>query len=446
MSLFQEVATHFLSEAPKQGQAPTVFELMCAASKAVDLLEGRSVRHGMRVAAIAGWLGQDLPTAERDELLYAGLLHDVGLIDIATQMAQLVPKSVSEKQLFYAHALLNNRIARSSVPLSDNVMHLLQSHTVKASGWLEALQVPGKSIREILRHHHELFDGSGYPDGLAGEAIPLGARILALADAVEAILQETPGMVGRQQALEAFLATDHPVFDPALLARLKPMIDDYPFLRRLFSNELDEWLTGCISYPGHLSSWGLLETARVLGKIPDRLMPKYRDGHSEAVARLAVSMAQAIGTPPEQLGELALAGLLNDIGLMGVPVPILLKPGPLTHDERVAVENHSRYSEEILKHISGFHHIAGWVSEHHERLNGSGYPSQLKGNAISVAGRILGLADVLQAMTSPRPYRSLVFPIMEALPVMAQSRYRLYDSRLFSVLKQAAFSLQPVSA
>lgn len=148
-------------------------------------------------------------------------------------------------------------------------------------------------------------------------------------------------------------------------------------------------------------SWG---TLRALARTVDT-KSKWTMGHSERVASVARDIGQAMGLAENELELLYRGGLLHDIGKIGVPASILDKPGPLTAEERAVVQEHVRYGIRILEPIEAFKSVLPMVWEHHEWINGNGYPRGLAGDAISLYGRILAVADVFDSMTSARPYR-----------------------------------------
>ena len=132
----------------------------------------------------------------------------------------------------------------------------------------------------------------------------------------------------------------------------------------------------------------------------------YTSGHSEMVSRYASHLARRTGYEDEFVEAIRIAGLLHDAGKIGVPEEILLKKGSLTSAEYDVIKGHVAMSERIIEPLQLSELIRRAVSEHHERLDGSGYPRGLKGDQISVAGRLLAIADAFDAMTSDRVYRS----------------------------------------
>jgi HD-GYP domain-containing protein (c-di-GMP phosphodiesterase class II) len=131
----------------------------------------------------------------------------------------------------------------------------------------------------------------------------------------------------------------------------------------------------------------------------------YTSGHSERVARIAVRLGEALGMSSHQRGDLYLMGLLHDIGKIGVEDVVLKKPGRLTPEEYNQIQAHVRIGVRILADLKKLHHLLPGVAYHHEKLDGSGYPNGLVGDAIPLAARILAVADAFDAMSSTRPYR-----------------------------------------
>lgn len=155
--------------------------------------------------------------------------------------------------------------------------------------------------------------------------------------------------------------------------------------------------------------------------------------HSARVAIFSRDIAQAMGISEEEQGRIHLAGLLHDVGKVGVPDEILLKPGRLDDDERAAMERHARLSAEALQGIPGFGDLVRTVYAHHERIDGSGYPEGTDGEALPIGARILGVADTFEALTSDRPYRK-GRSVIEALDVFDRES-ELFDPVVVEALR-----------
>lgn len=132
----------------------------------------------------------------------------------------------------------------------------------------------------------------------------------------------------------------------------------------------------------------------------------YTAGHSERVTKLAVAIGRKMGLGEKQLHDLELASLFHDIGKIGIPDNILLKPGMLSDDEFKKIKRHPLLGARILKNIDYLAAARPAILHHHERYDGDGYPNGIKGTAIPLGARIIAVADSYDAMISDRPYRS----------------------------------------
>jgi HD-GYP domain-containing protein (c-di-GMP phosphodiesterase class II) len=134
-------------------------------------------------------------------------------------------------------------------------------------------------------------------------------------------------------------------------------------------------------------------------------------GHSQRVAALAGDIAAELGLDPDTVGHVQVAGRLHDIGNVAVSEPLMLKPAPLTPQEFEGVRDHVRIGVQILTPIKHLAPALPYVRDHHEHWDGTGYPSGLAGEAISIGGRILAVADAFVAVTSGRAYFHALTPV-----------------------------------
>jgi putative two-component system response regulator len=143
----------------------------------------------------------------------------------------------------------------------------------------------------------------------------------------------------------------------------------------------------------------------------------YTRDHSERLATSAVALGVAVGLSDEQVGALRIAGIVHDVGKVVVPDAILLKPGPLTPEEAAIMRKHPAEGERICSPLKSFRRVLPIIRHHHERMDGSGYPDGLRGNAIPLSARILQVVDIYDALTTDRPYR-LAFTPSQALATL----------------------------
>ena len=132
---------------------------------------------------------------------------------------------------------------------------------------------------------------------------------------------------------------------------------------------------------------------------------KYTSGHSQRVAEISVAIAREMGLSRQDINKIRLAGLIHDIGKIGVRASVLNKPGRLNDDEYQHIKTHSEIGEHILTPIVEDEQILKTVRHHHERYDGTGYPDGLSGEQIPLGAKILAVADAYDAITSERPYR-----------------------------------------
>lgn len=154
---------------------------------------------------------------------------------------------------------------------------------------------------------------------------------------------------------------------------------------------------------------GLDRIARAFAEIIDAKSP-YTYRHSSRVAELARGIGREMGADAATDRLLYRSGLLHDIGKLGVSSSILDKPGRLTDDERAAIELHPLYSWQILSRVGAFSGFARIAAEHHEKLDGSGYPWGVTAADLPRESRILAVADIYEALTADRPYRAGLTP------------------------------------
>jgi putative nucleotidyltransferase with HDIG domain len=153
----------------------------------------------------------------------------------------------------------------------------------------------------------------------------------------------------------------------------------------------------------------------------------YTAGHQLRAANLACAIAMEMGLPQDKIEGLRMAGSIHDIGKLSIPAEILSKPTKLTNIEFSLIKEHSQIGYEMLKDVESPWPLAQIVYQHHERIDGSGYPRNLKGDEILMEARIMAVADVVEAMASHRPYRpSLGMDV--ALAEIEKNKGTIYDN------------------
>jgi HD-GYP domain-containing protein (c-di-GMP phosphodiesterase class II) len=160
----------------------------------------------------------------------------------------------------------------------------------------------------------------------------------------------------------------------------------------------------------------------------------YTANHQQRVARLCLEIGKYLALPSSQLKGLQMAALIHDIGKLGIPSEILSKPGKLNPTELALIKAHPMIGYEMIKNIEFPWPIAKIVLQHHERMNGTGYPNKLRKDEITLEARILAVADVVEAMASHRPYRPAL-GLQIALEEIEQNQITLYDPNVVDACK-----------
>ena len=145
----------------------------------------------------------------------------------------------------------------------------------------------------------------------------------------------------------------------------------------------------------------------------------YTEGHCDRLSKYSVALGEKLGLPEDLRVALRRGGLVHDIGKLAVPESILLKPGPLTPEERKIMQQHTLVGERICSPLRSFRHVLPIIRHHHEKQDGSGYPDGLKGDQIPLTARILQVTDIYDALSTDRPYRKAL-PLEKAFAIMRE--------------------------
>jgi putative nucleotidyltransferase with HDIG domain len=169
----------------------------------------------------------------------------------------------------------------------------------------------------------------------------------------------------------------------------------------------------------------------------------YTKGHSQNVANLAEDFSRFLGYDKEFLNRIYWAGMVHDVGKIIIPQDILNKPGKLTYEEYELIKNHPVYSFEVLNEIDNLKDISYIVKHHHERIDGKGYPDNLKDKEIPIESKILCLVDTWDAMTRNRSYRKAL-SIDSAKKELIKNKNKQFDSKLVDYFLEYIKSNEPL--
>jgi HD-GYP domain-containing protein (c-di-GMP phosphodiesterase class II) len=413
-------------------------EIVAALSHALDLTEGQPVGHSQRTCLIgleiADRLGLD--AEDRHALFYAILLKDAGCSSSAARICELfgaddraVKRHLTAIDWTDKGALLR-WIARDAAPgasgfaRAGQMLRALRGIAAEARAMSDArcdrgarvvamLGCPPAAV-EAVQTLGEHWDGRGQPRGLRGEQIPILARIAGLAQTVE-VFHASAGVAA---AVDVARARRGRWFDPRVVDAFLSIGPD-ELLWRLLPEDA---LIGAISAlePPELAIGAdedaLDRIAEAFAGVIDAKTP-FTARHSFGVAYLAELIGRETGASPQEQRTLRRAGLLHDVGKLGVSNAILDKPDRLTDAEFAEVRRHPLHSERILSQVRAFADVAPIAAAHHERLDGRGYHRGRTADELTPAMRALAVADVYEALTADRPYRSALDP-REAIAIL----------------------------
>jgi putative nucleotidyltransferase with HDIG domain len=397
-----------------------------ALSHALDIAEGQPPGHAVRSCLIGMRLAAelDLDAAERSDLFYALLLKDAGCSANANRMAALFATDdraakASSKLVDWtdrrAALLWSLRTAAPGAGLRRRVQTL---RAVRAEGevtrsFMQARCDRGAEIARMLflseqtaagiRSLDEHWDGRGMPDGLRGEQIPLAARIACIAQSIEAFharggVSAARNMVRRRRGRW---------FDPHLVDTFLGFCGERDFWAALEAPDVSRWEPANLAI--NADEARLDRIAEAFARVIDAKSP-FTARHSQRVAEIAEAIATVLGFDEEERRTLRRAALLHDIGKLAISNRILDKPGKLSEEEFRAIQTHPVHTLEILRRAPCFAALADLAANHHEKLDGSGYPRSLSGSDLDLAMRVLAVADVYEALTADRPYRGPLTP------------------------------------
>jgi HD-GYP domain-containing protein (c-di-GMP phosphodiesterase class II) len=436
-----------------------IAELLSALSHALDLTEGAPVGHTLRSCMIAMRLADEmgLSASDRTALYYAMLLKDAGCSSNAARITALfgVDDHIVKPRMKVVDA--NHRI-RLAVETFRNVKG--DGGVWQRIGYMLGIARTGNATRELItircergasiartmgfpeatcaaiRSLDEHWNGQGHPDGLRGSAIPLLARIANLAQTVDVFV----GARGIADTMQMIRDRRKTWFDPQLCDRVLRWHADAEWWRWLRESAPEMAVTAMEPTPGQglATARGLDLVAQAFADIVDAKSPfTYR--HSTNVARWARAIGSQFFTDDDRLRRLERAGLLHDIGKLGVSNTILDKAGALTPDERATMQHHPFQTWEILRRVRGFSEFAKLAALHHEKLDGSGYPWGVRGDELSLDARILVVADIFEALTADRPYRAGM-PVARVLNILDEERGTKLDATVLDALAAVAMS------
>lgn len=355
-----------------------VNELLNSFSSTLDYVEDDLINnvtnHGRRVAYIAARIGEELKLSKHDlfDLISYSLLHDNG-----------VTKS-----------LLHAKAAKDYMKVELNKMHCIEGeNNIKVFPFF--VKIPN-----VILYHHEHYDGSGF-FGIAGKEIPLYARIIGLADFVAIEVSEHKN----SNEIISSIKNANGIFDLGLCEIFYKLGSHIEFWLNMSDAFVNHALNRIMpSVTREVSYKELRLVSQIFCNIIDAKSP-FTGSHSRGISEKVGILCQYYKYDPDTYWQMRIAADLHDLGKLMVPNDILDKPSSLTPKEIAVIQSHPFYTRSALEIVTGFENIANWAANHHEKLNGKGYPFGLDESQMDTNSRIMCCVDIYQALTEDRPYR-----------------------------------------
>lgn len=358
-------------------------QAVIALAEALDLVGIDEHQHGERVAYMATTCARKLGWDEKaiDDIFHTGLLHDCGVSSSVVHKKLIAEMDWEGSEL---HCILGEYYIKNFPPLAYLAPIIRHHHT----HWHELQKI---ELTNSVKDAANLIYLVDRVDALQAQVI--SNPEIAPSNRAKVIRERIETAVGEHFAphlVDAFLAVSG---NDAFWLNMEPL-HLAGFIAQMQSTHTPQ-----------LSRYeDIHNLACIFAHIVDA-KSSYTYDHSLGVSRVAKRLAELLDLPLPRVQEIELAGLLHDLGKLGVPDEILDKKGPLSEEESKIMHRHSYESFRILNRVNGFERIAQWAGNHHETLLGDGYPFHHEETELTVEARLIAVADIFQALAQDRPYR-----------------------------------------
>lgn len=361
-------------------------KFLMAVSFALDYVEmdimGMPSNHGKRTAYITLKMAEEfgLSFKELHDITALAMLHDIGL---------------SESSLLER---LNKK--EDSIRVLENV----KEHCIIGEKSIEKYPFL-TNVKGVIKYHHENFDGTGFFN-LKGSEIPLMSQIIALADTIEKGFDVQHNDYDMQSKIVEFIKKhENTRFSHEIVEAFCEVARKRVFWIDLKNNFVSAALEKSLpQYNLELSYEEIYNITSVLSRVID-CKSKYTQRHSKDLSDKAAIMADFYKFDKDQKIKLIIAANLHDIGKLAIPNTILDSNNKLTNKEYEIIKEHTYYTRMALECIDGFKDITEWAANHHEKLDGSGYPYGKKAEELDFNSRLMACLDIYEALREERPYR-----------------------------------------
>lgn len=349
-----------------------LFDLVSALARSLDMVSHTLAGHHTNVGFIASRIAEcyGLSSFEQRNVVLAAMLHDIGAVSLYPAVDSLLFEDDTIK-----HSIAGAVIISSSKKLQD--------------------------VSKLVEYHHTPWEE------LEGRnKVYQISNIINLADFIDVhTRRDRPARHQIPILIELCRKHAGTMFNPDYVEALRESESKRNYYHRLHSARTEKSLTLSTQFDSDiLDAEGVLDFTGLFAKVID-FRSRFTATHSQGVAITSSVLGRWLGFNDVEQILFQTAGRLHDIGKLAVPAALLEKNGRLTKEEFSIIQRHATYTEHILSGIPGLEVIRDWACQHHERLDGTGYPRGIAGKDISLGSRILQVADVFTAITEDRPYR-----------------------------------------
>lgn len=362
-------------------------EFLMAVSFTLDFVEmdilGVASNHGKRTAYISLRIAKELALSDKEihDAVALAMLHDNGLssINIHGRFSRKDPMNIRNLESLTEHCIIGEENVKDYPFLTD--------------------------VKGAIKYHHENYDGTGHFN-LKGDEIPLMAQIIRIADLTDATFNFSKSNNSNKEKIIKYINEQK---DKLFARRLVEAFNAISKDKNFWTNLKDAYVKEALKkdtpqFSKDLSFEEIKKITSVFSRIVDSKSHFTRE-HSSGLADKVALMADYYKKSKEEKMKLVIAADLHDIGKLAIPNEILDSPRKLTFEEFELMKKHAYYTRIALQEITGFEDIKEWAANHHEKLNGMGYPYGKKAKDLDFNSRLMACLDIYQALTEERPYR-----------------------------------------
>jgi HD-GYP domain-containing protein (c-di-GMP phosphodiesterase class II) len=361
--------------------------LLLSLSYTLDFVEmdvlGVTSNHSKRVAYIANIIGKYLGMSEEErfDLVACAILHDNGvtkyMLDLASQAKREKRKIILEN--VKEHCIIGEENIRNYPFLTD--------------------------VTNVIKYHHENYDGTGFFQ-IKGDNIPLMSQLIFIGDKLDNIFDLKTTNYNKINKVNTFIKNNtSKLYSPKIVDAFMEVSKKPCFWLDLNDNFINNAIRITLPNIDLDMSWHDLEKITEIFSFIIDNKSEFTLKHSQGLANKAKIMGNYYKKDKEEIIKLKIAANLHDIGKLAISNDIIDKPGELNEEELYLIKQHTYLSRVSLSKIKGFEDITEWACNHHEKLDGSGYPFGLTGDKLDFNSRLIMCLDIYQALMEERPYR-----------------------------------------